>query len=56
MVLTAEISASAARLRGRYGRKLPDTIQPASALAINADTLATHGPDFGRVTGIRVLV
>ena len=53
--LTADIAASAARLRGRYGLKLPDAIQLASALVINADALVTHDRDFGRVTGVRVL-
>lgn len=52
---TADIAESAARLRGRYGLKLPDAVQLASALAINADALVTHDRDFGRVTGIRVL-
>lgn len=52
---TADIAESAARLRGQYGLKLPDAIQLASALAINADALVTHDRDFSRVTGIRVL-
>lgn len=53
--LTADIAESAARLRGRYGLKLPDAIQLASALLINADALVTHDRDFSRVAGIRVL-
>lgn len=52
---TSDIAESAARLRGRYGLKLPDAIQLASALAINADALVTHDRDFASVTGIRVL-
>lgn len=52
---TGDIAESAARLRGRYGLKLPDAIQLASALAINADALVTHDRDFGHVMGIRVL-
>lgn len=52
---TADIAESAARLRIRYGLKLPDAIQLASALAVNADALVTHDRDFERVTGIRVL-
>lgn len=51
---TGDIAESAARLRGRYGLKLPDAIQLASALAINADALVTHDRDFGSVTGIPV--
>ncbi|MGH8115312.1 MAG: type II toxin-antitoxin system VapC family toxin [Rhodanobacteraceae bacterium] len=52
---TSDIAESAARLRGRYGLKLPDAIQLASALAINADALVTHDRDFDSVTGIQVL-
>lgn len=51
---TADVAESAARLRGQYGLKLPDAIQLASAIAINADALVTHDRDFGRVTGMRV--
>jgi len=53
--LSGDIAESAARLRGQYGLRLPDAIQLASALAINADALVTHDRDFGRVTGMRVL-
>lgn len=52
---TADIAESAARLRGKYGLKLPDAIQLASALAINADALVTHGRDFAQVKGLLVL-
>ncbi len=53
--LTCDIAESAARLRATYGLKLPDAIQAASALAINADALVTHGRDFSKVRGLRVL-
>lgn len=53
--LTADIAEGAARLRARYGLKLPDAIQAASALAINADALVTHDRDFAGVRGLRVL-
>ena len=53
--LTCDIAESAARLRGKYGLKLPDAIQVASALAINADALVTHDRDFAQVRGLRVL-
>ncbi|MFM8356734.1 MAG: type II toxin-antitoxin system VapC family toxin [Gammaproteobacteria bacterium] len=53
--LSADVAESAARLRGQYGLKLPDAIQVASALAINADALATHDRDFARVRGLRIL-
>jgi predicted nucleic acid-binding protein len=39
--LTADIAESAARLRAKHHLKLPDAIQAASALAINADALVT---------------
>ncbi len=53
--LNSDIAESAARLRGQYGLKLPDAIQLASALAINADALVTHDRDFADVRGLRVL-
>ncbi|MFZ2234753.1 MAG: PIN domain-containing protein [Dokdonella sp.] len=53
--LDADIAESAARMRGMYGLKLPDAIQLASALAINADALVTHDRDFSRVRGLPVL-
>lgn len=53
--LSSDIAESAARLRGQYGLKLPDAIQVASALAINADALATHDRDFSKVRGLRIL-
>ncbi len=53
--LTSDIAESAARLRGQYGLKLPDAIQLASALAINAEALVTYDRDFAQVRGMRVL-
>ncbi len=53
--LNSDIAESAARLRGKYGLKLPDAIQLASALAINADALVTHDRDFSKVRGIRIM-
>lgn len=53
---TCDIAESAARLRGKYGLKLADAIQVASALAINADALVTHDRDFSKVRGLRILV
>ena len=52
---TVDIAESAARLLGIYGLKLPDAIQLASALAINAAALVTHDRDFARVRGITVM-
>ncbi len=53
--LTADIAEQAARLRGRYRLKLPDAVQLASALVINADALVTHDRDFGKVRGMRII-
>jgi len=53
--LSADIAESAARLRATLKLKLPDAIQAASALAINADALLTHDRDLSRVTALAVL-
>jgi predicted nucleic acid-binding protein len=53
--LSADIAESAARLRASLKLKLPDAIQAASALAINADALVTHDRDFSRLTVPTVL-
>lgn len=50
-----DIAESAARLRASLGLKLPDAIQAASALAINAAALVTHDRDFSRVRSLRVV-
>lgn len=53
--LDADIAASAARFRGSLKLKLPDAIQVASAIAVNADALATHDRDFRKVKTLRIL-
>lgn len=53
--LTTEIAVTAARLRASSGLKLPDAVQAASALAINAHALVTHDRDFSRVLSLRIL-
>jgi predicted nucleic acid-binding protein len=53
--LSSDIAASAARIRGKLRLKLPDAIQAASAIAINADALVTHDRDFSRLSAIRVI-
>jgi len=53
--LTADIAEQAARARSQYGLKLPDAVQLATALAINADALVTHDRAFGKVRGLRIL-
>jgi predicted nucleic acid-binding protein len=42
-------------MRASYRLKLPDAIQVASALAINAAALVTHDRDFSRLKELRVL-
>ncbi|MEQ1581234.1 MAG: type II toxin-antitoxin system VapC family toxin [Steroidobacteraceae bacterium] len=53
--LDLDIAESAARLRATLRLKLPDAVQAASALAINADALVTHDRDFSRVSTLRVI-
>lgn len=55
MDLTADIAEQAARARIQYRLKSPDAIQLATALAINADALATHDRAFGKVRGLRII-
>lgn len=50
-----DIAEGAARLRTTYRLKLPDAIQIASALAIDADALVTHDRGFAKVRGLRIL-
>jgi predicted nucleic acid-binding protein len=53
--LDADIAESAARLRASLGLKLADSIQAASALAINAAALVTHDRDFSRVRSLKIM-
>jgi predicted nucleic acid-binding protein len=53
--LNVDLAEAAARLRAQLNLKLPDAIQAASALAINADALVTHDRDFSRVSALRVI-
>jgi predicted nucleic acid-binding protein len=55
VALTSEIAVSAARIRASLGLKLPDAVQVASAIAINAEALVTHDRNFSRVKAIRVI-
>jgi predicted nucleic acid-binding protein len=50
-----DIAESAARLRATLRLKLPDAIQAASALAVNAAALVTHDRDFSRVRALRII-
>lgn len=53
--LNVGIAESAARLRASLRLELPDAIQAASALAINAAALVTHDRDFSKVKSLRVI-
>jgi predicted nucleic acid-binding protein len=53
--LDVGIAESAARLRASLRLKLPDAVQAASALAINAAALVTHERDFSKVRSLRVI-
>jgi predicted nucleic acid-binding protein len=53
--LTVDLAESAARFRAALKLKLPDAIQVASAIAVNADALVTHDRDFSRVKALMVM-
>ena len=53
--LDVPIAESAARLRASFGLKLPDAVQAASALAVNAAALVTHDRDFSRIRSLHVI-
>ena len=53
--LDIEIAAEAALLRSRYGLKLPDAVQAASARVINAHALVTNDRVFARLRSLRVI-
>lgn len=55
VALDAAIAESAARVRASYRMKLPDAIQVASALAIDADALVTCDRDFSNVRSLRII-
>lgn len=53
--LMVEIAEAAARFRARLRLKLPDAIQVASAIAVNAEALVTHDRDFSRVKALSIV-
>lgn len=53
--LDSAIAESAARLRATLRLKLPDAVQAASALAVNADALVTRDRDFSRLKSLRII-
>lgn len=52
----APLSFTAARIRTRYGLKLPDAIQVATAIYSQSAALITHDRDFSNVTEIPILM
>ena len=53
--MTAEIGFKAARFRARYGLKLSDAIQLATAVHAGASALVTHDRGFGKVTELPII-
>ena len=53
--LDVDIAEGAVRLRATYRLKLADSVQAASALAVNAAALVTHDRDFSRVHALRII-
>jgi hypothetical protein len=53
--INVDIAESAARLRASLQLKLPDAVQAASALAINAAAIVAHDRDFPRVHSLRII-
>jgi predicted nucleic acid-binding protein len=53
--LDVDIAESAARYRAETGLRLPDAVQLASAVAINAFALVTHDRDFSAVRWFRII-
>ena len=54
--LSTDIAVQAARLRQRYRLRLPDAIQLATALEIDAYALVSHDRDFSGVQDVRILM
>ncbi|MDZ7662837.1 type II toxin-antitoxin system VapC family toxin [Thiohalophilus sp.] len=53
--MNASLAFTAARIRIRYGLKLPDAIQVATAIYTNSAALVVHDRDFRQVTEIPVI-
>jgi predicted nucleic acid-binding protein len=53
--MNAELAFMAARIRIRYGLKLPDAIQVATAIQSASVALVTHDRDFSSVNELQVL-
>ncbi|WP_187272242.1 type II toxin-antitoxin system VapC family toxin [Zeimonas arvi] len=55
VALTPEIAVEAARLRARYRLRLPDAVQLATTLQIDAWGLVTYDRDFSRIEDVRII-
>lgn len=53
--MDADVAFLAARIRARYGLKLPDASQVATAIRSGSAALVTHDRDFRNVTEIKVI-
>jgi predicted nucleic acid-binding protein len=56
MDVDSEVAESAARLRARYGLRLPDAIQLATAIRSGSSALVTHDRDFSKVREIPIVM
>lgn len=54
--ITVSVSQKAAKIRVRYGLKLPDALQVATALVAGCDAFLTNDAALQRVTELRILV
>ena len=54
--MDSELAFMAARIRTRYGLKLPDAIQVATAVQSGSVALVTHDRDFSSVDEIQILM
>ena len=53
--VSTAVAVLAARMRAKYGLKLPDALQLAAALDVGAAALVSHDRNFSRVEGLTVL-
>ena len=53
--MSTAVAVLAARMRAKYGLKLPDALQLAAALDVGAAALVSHDRNFSRVEGLTVL-
>ncbi|ULX56818.1 PIN domain-containing protein [Ectothiorhodosinus mongolicus] len=54
--MNAEVALIAARVRARFGLKLPDAVQVATAIVSQSAALVTHDRDFAGITEVAVKI